>query len=110
MSEPPEIDVERARKALEAGKHLFVDIRDSDSYTREHIPGAIHVHDGNVEEFVRTTDKSRAVIVYCFHGITSVGGAAYFRGQGFKTVRSLEGGFEKWREIGPIDQTGSSCS
>ena len=110
MSDIPEIDVQEARKALQAGEHLFVDVRDPDSYTTEHIPGAIHVHDENVEEFVRTTDKNKAVIVYCFHGINSVGGAAYFIAQGFKTVHSLQGGFEKWRESGPIDQASTSCS
>ena len=110
MGDVPEIDVHEAKKALQAGDHLFVDIRDPASYTTEHIPGALHVHDGNVEEFVKTTDKNQPVVVYCFHGINSVGGAAYFISQGFKTVHSLQGGFEKWKEGGTVDQTNTSCS
>ena len=108
MSEESEIGVQEARKALQEGDRLFVDIRDPDSFGQEHIPGAIHLHDGNLEEFVRTTDKSRAVIIYCYHGNNSMGGAAYLRDQGFKTVRSLQGGFEKWREQNSPDQPGSS--
>ena len=110
MADVPEIDVQEAKKALQAGDHLFVDVRDPDSYITEHIPGAIHVHDGNVEEFVKTTDKQKPVIVYCFHGINSVGGAAYFIAQGFKTVHSLQGGFEEWTQRGTNDQGNPSCS
>ena len=110
MSEIPEIDVQEARKALDGGNHLFVDIRDPESYTSGHIPGALHVHDENVEEFVRSADKNKAVIVYCFHGINSMGGAAYFIAQGFKTVHSLQGGFENWRGSGPVDGEETSCS
>ena len=110
MSDIPEIDVQEAKIALQTGDHLFFDIRDPASYTTEHIPGAIHVHDGNVEELVKTTDKEKPIIVYCFHGINSVGGAAYFLSQGFKTVHSLQGGFEKWKEGDPVDPANTSCS
>ena len=100
MDEVPQIDVQAAKKALEAGDHLFLDIRDPDSYTQGHIPGALHVHDGNVEEIIKTTDKNKAVIIYCFHGNNSIGGAAYFLSQGFATVHSLQGGFAAWSESG----------
>ena len=105
MNEIPEIAVEEAKKALEGGKPLFIDIRDSESYAGGHIPGAVLVNDGNVEEFVKSTDREKELIVYCFHGINSVGGTAYFLGQGFKTVRSLQGGFEAWSGSGPVDRT-----
>ena len=110
MGDIPEIDVQEAKIALQTGDHLFFDIRDPASYTTEHIPGAIHVHDGNVEELVKTTDKEKPIIVYCFHGINSVGGAAYFIAQGFKTVHSLQGGFEEWTQRGTNDQENPSCS
>ena len=104
MSEIPEVDVPAAKKALEGGKTLFVDIRDTESFTAGHIPGAVLVNDGNVEEFVKSTARDKELIVYCFHGINSVGGTAYFLGQGFKTVHSLQGGFEAWSGSGPVDR------
>ena len=43
---------------------MFVDIRDPGSYRAAHIPGAVHLHDGNVQQFIESADKDREVIVY----------------------------------------------
>lgn len=90
-----------AKRRLEAGDVTFVDVRDSASYAAAHVPGALHVHDGNVGAFVGTHDKTKAVIVYCYHGISSRGGCAYFLSQGFAEVFSMSGGFEAWRGAFP---------
>jgi thiosulfate sulfurtransferase len=37
-------------------------------------------------------------VVYCYHGHTSLGAAAYLRENGFTDVVSLSGGFELWRQ------------
>jgi thiosulfate sulfurtransferase len=97
MNEIPEVSVQEARDVLDAGKHTFVDIRDPDSFSQGHIEGAIHVHDGNVEEFVRDSDKEKPLIVYCYHGNSSQGATACFLEHGFKSVHSLRGGFEEWK-------------
>jgi thiosulfate sulfurtransferase len=54
--------------------------------------------DANIEKFVAQTDKAKPVVVYCYHGHTSLGGAAYLMDQGFTEVYSLIGGFERWRQ------------
>ena len=76
-----------------------MDIRDPGSYREAHIPGAVHLHDGNVQEFVQKTDKETPVIVYCYHGNSSLGATAYFIESGFKNVVSMSGGFEAWRQV-----------
>ncbi|MBM3463760.1 MAG: thiosulfate sulfurtransferase [Armatimonadetes bacterium] len=93
----PELEVGQAAHRLAAGDAIFVDVRDDLSYETSHIPGAIHVDDFRVDEFVASTDKSRALVVYCYHGHNSLGGAAYFLDKGFREVYSLSGGFEEWR-------------
>ena len=90
------ISVAEARGKLEQGEAAFLDIRVPDSYEAAHIPGAILVNDANVEEFVAATDKTRTHIVYCYHGITSQSGAAYFQANGFEDVYSMDGGFCEW--------------
>jgi thiosulfate sulfurtransferase len=90
------ISVEDAKKKLEEGGTVFVDVRDPESYERAHIPGAILVNDNNVQEFISSTDKTRTHIIYCFHGINSEGGAAYFTENGFEDVFSMDGGFGAW--------------
>lgn len=95
-----EITVEEARSRLEEGAVTFVDVRDPWSYEEGHIPGAILVNDGEVEAFLSSADKTRPLVVYCYHGFSSMGGAAYFTEQGFTDVASLTGGFEAWRAHG----------
>lgn len=102
----PEVDQAGAKLALEEGKTLFVDVRDPGSFAEAHIPGARYLHDGNVQEFVESADKSAPVIVYCYHGNTSLGGTNYLKEQGFQDVRSMQGGFEEWRLDGTT-QAGS---
>jgi len=90
------ITVAQAKDKLAEGDAVFIDIRDPDSYAAAHIPGAIQINDANVEAFVAGTDKTRTHIIYCYHGITSQGGAAYFQENGFQDVYSMAGGFCAW--------------
>ncbi len=91
------ISVEDAKKKLEEGETIFVDVRDPHSYEEAHIPGAILVNDTNVQGFMSSTDKTRTHIVYCYHGINSLGGAGYFEENGFEDVFSMDGGFSVWK-------------
>jgi thiosulfate sulfurtransferase len=102
MDEIAQIDVAQAKELFDAGA-TFVDVRDPASYEAAHVPGALYLSDANVEKFVTTHDKSQPVVVYCYHGNTSQGGAAYLMDQGFEKVYSLAGGFELWRQNQKIE-------
>jgi thiosulfate sulfurtransferase len=95
----PQIQIHDAKQKLDTNGALFVDIRDFNSYGQSHIPGAIHLHDGNVEEFVQNTDKGKDIVVYCYHGNSSLGATAFLIENGFKSVASMAGGFEGWRQV-----------
>jgi len=97
--EIPQIQIHEAKKQLDENSSVFVDIRDPGSYRQAHIPGAIHLNDGNVQEFLRNTAKDQAVVVYCYHGNSSLGAAAFLIENGFKNVASMSGGFEAWRPL-----------
>ena len=99
MTDIPQVQIHEAKKKLDEKECLFVDIRDPDSYGAAHIPGALHLHDGNVQEFVEKTDKETPVVIYCYHGNSSLGATAYFIENGFKNVASMSGGFEAWRQV-----------
>jgi len=99
MNSIPEIPIHEAKIKLDRQDCMFVDIRDPASYRAAHIPGAVHLHDGNVQEFIEGADKDRDVIVYCYHGNSSLGAVAYFLENGFKNVASMSGGFEAWRQV-----------
>lgn len=99
MNAIPEIQIHEAKKRLDEKHCLFVDIRDPDSYGAAHIPGALHLDNDNVQEFLQTTDKKRPVVVYCYHGNSSLGAVAFLREKGFEDVASMNGGFEAWRQV-----------
>jgi thiosulfate sulfurtransferase len=104
--EIPEVDVDVAAERLTEGTALFMDVRDRDSYEASHIPGAVHVSDATIEDFLEETDRSQPVIVYCYHGNNSRGGTAFLLQKGFQAVCSMAGGFEAWRGKHP-EQNGS---
>lgn len=97
MDEIKEIDLAAGKSLFENGSALFVDVRDAGSFQEAHIPGAVHLNDQTVADFIARTDKQKPVVVYCYHGHTSQGGAAYLMDNGFTDVASLQGGFELWR-------------
>jgi thiosulfate sulfurtransferase len=99
MNDIPEIQIHEAKKKLDDQHCLFIDIRDPDSYRAAHIPGALHLHDGNVQDFLQTADKKKPVVVYCYHGNSSLGAVAFFTEKGFEDVASMSGGFEAWRQV-----------
>ena len=96
--EVPQIQIHDAKKKLDEKGCLFVDIRDPGSYEQAHIPGAIRLHDGNLQEFLKSGDRVQEVVVYCYHGNSSLGATAFLIENGF-TATSMSGGFEAWRQV-----------
>ena len=94
-----EIDIQKVKEMEENGSATIVDIRDPSSYQSGHIPNAIHLSDDTIQQFISSTDQGKPLVVYCYHGISSQGAAAYFSEQGFKEVSSMIGGFEGWRAV-----------
>ena len=91
------IDVAQARELIEKSNAAVVDVRDPASYEAGHIPGAEAVNDTNAQVFVQTADRSRPLIVCCYHGNLSQGAADYFNENGFTDTYSLDGGYEAWQ-------------
>ena len=99
MNEIPEIQIDEAKKKFDQKDCMFVDVRDPGSYRAAHIPGAVHLHDGNAQEFIAVTDKDREVIVYCYHGNSSLGSVSYLLENLLTNFESMLGGFEAWRQV-----------
>jgi len=106
----PEIEPKVAKELHGLGEATFVDVRDPDSFRAGHVPGAVHVHDGNIEAFVRDRDKTKPVVVYCYKGNSSKGGTAFLLERGFKEVQSLKGGMEGWQAAGGPVEAASAAS
>lgn len=89
------ISIEEASTLLECGAQV-ADIRDTQSFQNGHIPGAIHLHNDNLPNYLAAANFDTPLIVCCYHGISSQSAAQFLAHQGFEQVSSLNGGFEAW--------------
>ena len=105
MSNFQQISIQDAKQKIDANQVTIVDIRDPGSYHSGHIAGATSITgDEDVEKFLAGTDKQKPVLVYCYHGNSSQGAAAFLSEQGFNEVYSMKGGFEAWRGAYPFEK------
>ena len=95
MNNFKEISVSEAKEILNEDIYL-IDIRDQDSFDKNHIDGAVCLSNNNVDDFVNSADKKKKTVIYCYKGNSSKNAAEYFCSIGFQIVYSLEGGYELW--------------
>ena len=98
-----EIEPDDALLLLRDSTAIFVDLRDHQSYQVAHIPGAVQLTDEDVQDFIRKTDAEAKVVVYCYHGHMSQGGAMFFQQNGLSQAMSMRDGFEGWRQRFPTE-------
>ena len=91
------ISIEQAIDIINDGEATILDIRDPRSYSQGNIENSIHVSNDNVEDVVRDADKSKPLIIYCYHGNSSKSAADYFFNRGFEQAFSVDGGYEQWK-------------
>lgn len=101
MSEFKHINCQQVAEILDQEKVKVVDIRDQNSFSNGHIKGAFHLTNSSLNDFVQQAEFEDAVVVVCYHGISSQGAAQYLTQQGFEDVYSLDGGFEAWQKSYP---------
>lgn len=75
----------------------IVDIRDPQSFSSGHMPEALNLNNDNFVQFLESTPKDKAVLVVCYHGVSSQQAANVIAEQGYEDVYSLDGGFESWK-------------
>lgn len=92
------ISIEDARQLLTDETVTVLDIRDPVSFSDGHIDNALHAETVDMDKFLAQEDKTKPLLVYCYHGISSQSAAAFLTEKGFSQVYSLEGGYTAWSE------------
>lgn len=88
-----------AVRLINQHKGKFVDIREQDEFTKEHIAESINVPLNKItEEKSLLKDKTKPVVLVCASGQRAKSAAKQFRRQGFEQVYVLSGGLNAWRE------------
>lgn len=90
-----------AEKLINTQDIVIADVRDQDSYEEEHITNAIHLSMSKLQDYCDNAEKTKPILVYCYHGISSQSVAQHLVDQGFAEVYSLIGGFETWKAHHP---------
>jgi ankyrin repeat protein len=84
---------------LEKQQFSILDMRDKNSFEREHIEGAELVNDSVISKLMREKQKDKPILIYCYHGNSSRDLASFFSGMGFSRVFNLEGGWQAWNSF-----------
>lgn len=101
---------EEAQRLITNGGLVIIDVRDHDSFAKGHIEGppnappTIQLSVADMKLFCQDTPKNQPILVYCYHGISSQAVGQHLQDQGFLTVYSLIGGFEKWQAYQTSDR------
>ncbi|MGX9418636.1 thiosulfate sulfurtransferase GlpE [Vibrio sp. WJH972] len=104
MSQFKLISIADALNKLEQDTATMVDIRDRQTYLKGHTPDAIHLTNETIGDFMSNVGFDQAVLVICYHGVSSQGAAEYLVNQGYDDVYSVEGGFAAWERANyPIE-------
>lgn len=83
---------------------LVFDMRDPASYAAGHLDGAVPVTDSAVRQLIKSRQRQRPVLVYCYHGNSSRDLCELLAGFGFERVHNLVGGWQAWKQgIGAQD-------
>ncbi len=86
---------------------LVIDVREKDEYEQGYIPGAVHITRGFLELEISEVapDPETPIVCYCAGGTRSLFAANDLLDLGYTNVKSLGGGFRKWKEEGqPFDR------
>jgi len=80
----------------------LLDVRTSEEWDAVRIEGAVRMSQESMQEILGKWPREELLVIYDHRGAQGLDAAAYFMGQGFKTVRCLRGGIDAWsQEVDP---------
>ena len=94
-----EISPQDAAARSKSGEAVIVDVRETDEWDEEHIPGALHMSRGTIELDVeeKVPDTNAMVICHCGGGGRGALATESLQKMGYKNVRNMAGGFKAWK-------------
>jgi molybdopterin/thiamine biosynthesis adenylyltransferase len=97
----PELSPAEAR-ALQAGGACLIDVREPDEIAQGSPEGALRLGRGYLELRIeeQVPDQQRPLLVLCGGGTRSLFAAEDLKRLGYQDVRSVAGGFSRWKEQG----------
>jgi rhodanese-related sulfurtransferase len=94
-AEGEKVAVEEARREIAAGSATAVDVRSEEEWSEGHVPGAIHLPDGDPEAATKPLEDGARLMVIAKNGRMAVRAAEDLREGGYDAV-AVEGGMSDW--------------
>jgi len=97
------ITPEALKRRIDSGKPpVLLDVREPRETRIFALPGAVEIPLGTLPGQANRLDPESEIVVYCKTGARSGRAADYLARSGFRRVRNLEGGIDRWiREVDP---------
>jgi rhodanese-related sulfurtransferase len=98
-----EVSINDVKRMIDTKEDIILlDVRDSEEYGTEHIPGAINISRGSLDFKVHLIipDKNKKIIVYCGLDLRSPLATKSINELGYKNAVNMVGGLKAWKEAG----------
>lgn len=96
----PRIDPEAAKRMLDDGRAVMIDIREPAEFAREHVAGARSAPLSGLATRDLAIEADKAAIFMCRMGARTVANYGLFQSKVRAPVHVLEGGLEAWKRAG----------
>ncbi len=91
-----QVTVEEAQIRATQGSAAILDVREPDEWAAGHIPGAIHIPLGELEQRLGELSQDRPLVAACRSGSRSARATKFLQGRGYE-VANLVGGMKSWQ-------------
>jgi rhodanese-related sulfurtransferase len=104
-SEGEKLAVEDARREIAAGEATAVDVRSDEDWQEGHVPGAIHLPDGDPEKATKPLEEGARLLVIAKDDKLAAKAASSLAEKGYDAA-PVDGGMSDWvSESYPIQPT-----
>ena len=104
-SEGEKLGVEDARREIAAGEATAVDVRSDEDWQEGHVPGAIHLPDGDPEQATKPLEEGARLLVIAKDDKLAAKAASSLAEKGYDAA-AVDGGMGDWVSEGyPIQPT-----
>ncbi len=87
---------------------VVIDVRQGSEFESGHVPGALHIHAGDLPARLAELARDRPIATICASGYRSSVAAGLLRQAGFNDVLAVRGGLPDWRAAGFPVETGGA--
>jgi hydroxyacylglutathione hydrolase len=94
------LDLRQTAEAVAAGRGAVLDVRSQAEWAAGHLPGAVNVPLGELEQRLEEAPPGRPLIVQCQTGARAAIAVSLLKARGLENVFLYPGGFAEWSASG----------